>query len=66
MVISAAHAIPPIGGAALGKGKTGVIVGAAIGGLVAFASGNPAYVAADLLGVALGTWIGFGMVKKSV
>lgn len=60
--IGAAHAIPPILGAVLSKTKVGVVIGAAIAGLIAFASGNPAFVAADLIGVALGTWLGFSMV----
>jgi hypothetical protein len=64
LAIGAAHAIPPIVGAAIGKSKPGVIVGSVIGGLIAFASGNPAFIAADLIGVGLGTWFGFSMIES--
>lgn len=61
IAIGAAHAIPPILGGIFGKSKISVILGAAIGGFIALASGNPAFVAADLIGVGLGTWVGFSI-----
>lgn len=61
LMIGAAHAIPPIVCAVTTKSKVGVIVGAVIGCVIAFASGNPAFVGADLLGVGVGTWLGFSI-----
>ncbi len=61
--IAAAHALPPIIGGVITKGKGGVIVGAIIGGVIAVASGNPAFIVSDLIGVGVGTWLGFSMVK---
>ena len=61
LMIGAAHAIPPVVGAVTTKSKVGVIVGAVIGAIIAFASGNPAFVGADLLGVGIGTWLGFSI-----
>jgi threonine/homoserine/homoserine lactone efflux protein len=62
--IGAAHALPPILGAALGKSKRGVWIGVAIAALIAVASGNPAFVAMDLIGVALGAWMGLSMLEQ--
>lgn len=64
IAIGTAHAIPPIVGALAGKSKGAVIVGTIFGGLIAIATGNPAYAAIDLLGVGVGTWIGLSIVKK--
>lgn len=61
--IAAAHALPPIVGGVISKGKVGVIVGSIIGGAIAIASGNPVFIVADLIGVAAGTWLGFNIVK---
>jgi hypothetical protein len=65
LAIGAAHSIPPIAGAVIGKTKTSVYVGAVIGAVIAFASGNPAFIAADLLGVGAGIWLGLVMVRQS-
>lgn len=62
--IGVAHAIPPIIGAVVGKSKTGVMIGAVIGGLIAFAWGNPAFIATDLIGVGLGVWLGLSVVNN--
>jgi len=64
LAIGAAHAIPPIVGASISKSKPGIVVGALIGGFIALASGNPTFIAADLVGVGLGTWLGFSMVEN--
>ena len=64
IAIGAAHALPSLIGAAVSKKKTGVILGAAIGCLLGFLSGNPAFIAADLIGVGIGTWIGLSMVES--
>jgi hypothetical protein len=61
--IAAAHALPPIIGGVVTKGKGGVMVGAIIGGIIAVASGNPAFIVSDLIGVGVGTWVGFNMTK---
>ena len=65
LAIAATHATPPIIGAMVGKSKVDVYVGAAIGGLLAIASGNPVYTVADLAGVAFGLWIGLVMKKEA-
>lgn len=62
--IGAAHALPPLIGAAISKTKAGVIVGAAIGCLIGVFSGNPAFIAADLLGVGIGTWVGLSVIAN--
>jgi uncharacterized membrane protein YccC len=61
LAIAAAHALPPIIGAVLSKTKTGTIIGTVIGCLIAVASGNLAFVAADLIGVGIGTWLGLSI-----
>jgi hypothetical protein len=65
LAIAAAHATPPIIGAMVWKSKVAVYVGAAIGGLLAIASGNPVYTVADLAGVAFGLWIGLAINKEA-
>lgn len=60
--IGAAHALPPIIGAIAGQSKKAVLIGTAIGGVIAVASGNPAFIAMDLIGLGAGTWIGFSMI----
>ncbi len=62
LAIGAAHTLPPIIGAAVGKTKASVIIGSVVGILIAFATGNPAFVAADLIGVGVGTWLGYSLV----
>ena len=62
IAIGAAHALPSLIGAAISKTKTGVIVGAAIGCLIGFLSGNPVFIVADLIGVGIGTWVGLSMI----
>lgn len=64
MAIGVAHAIPPLAGAIITKSKAGTVIGTVIAGFIAFASGNPAFVAADLIGVGIGTWLGITMVEK--
>jgi len=64
MVIGAAHALPPVIGAVMSKTKAGAIVGAAVGGLIAFSTGNSVFIAADLIGVGIGTWLGLSIVKN--
>lgn len=64
ITIGAAHAIPPIIGAVAGKSKKAVIVGTIIGGLIAIATGKPAFAVIDLIGVGIGTWVGLAIVKK--
>ena len=61
LALCAAHALPPIIGAVMSQSKSGVIIGAIIGGLIAIMSGNPAFVAADLIGVGVGTWLGLSI-----
>lgn len=63
--IAAAHAIPPIVGAVVGNSKTSVAVGAIIGGAIAVASGSLVYIAADLVGLAVGIWLGLSIVGSN-
>lgn len=64
LAIAAGHAVPPIVGAILGKSKSAVYIGSGIASVIAIASGNPAFIAADLVGVGLGTWLGLSMLKN--
>lgn len=64
LVVAAGHAIPPIIGATAGKTRDAVIIGAIIGGVIAIISGNPLFIVADLLGVGVGTWLGFSIVGE--
>lgn len=63
LVVAAGHAIPPIIGGVIGKSKKWVIVGAVIACAIAIASGSPAFIVSDLVGVGLGSWLGFSMVS---
>lgn len=61
LLIGIAHALPPVVGALMTKSKTGVAIGALVGTIIAFSVGRSAYVAGDLIGVAVGTWIGLSV-----
>ena len=63
LAIAAGHALPPILGAVVGKSESSVIVGAVVGVIIAIAFGSAAYLVPDLMGVALGTWVGFSIIK---
>lgn len=65
LVIAAAHAIPPIVGGVTGQSRSAVIIGAAIGCAIAIASGNPTFMFADIVGVAIGTWLGLSIVGRT-
>jgi len=65
LVVAAGHAIPPVIGGVVGKSKKSVIVGAVIACAIAVASGNPMFIVADLIGVGLGTWLGFSMISST-
>ena len=62
--IAAAHSLPPILGAMLGKSKGSLWVGVFVAVFVALISGKLAFVAFDLLGVALGWWVGLSILDK--
>lgn len=64
LAIAAAHALPPILGATAGKSKSGLWIGVVVAVLVALASGKPVFVVLDLIGVALGAWVGLSILKK--
>lgn len=64
IAIGAAHALPPVIGAVTSKTKAGVVVGAAIGVAIAVLSGNAVFIAADLIGVGLGTWLGLSLLSQ--
>lgn len=65
IIMAAAHAIPPVIAAALVKSKTAVFIGTGIACTIAVISGNPAYIATDIVGVGLGTWVGLSMIKQN-
>lgn len=65
LVVAAGHAVPPVIGAVVGKSKNSVVVGAVIACAIAIASGSPVFIVADLIGVGLGTWLGFSMVSST-
>ncbi len=65
MIIAAGHAIPPIIGGVVGKSKTPVIVGAVIACAIAIAAGSPVFIVADLIGIGLGTWLGFSLLSNT-
>lgn len=66
LFIAAAHSLPPILGAMLGKSKGGLWVGVVVAVLVALISGKLAFVAFDLFGVALGWWVGLSILEKQL
>jgi hypothetical protein len=65
LVVAAGHAIPPVIGSVVGKTKNAVVIGSVIASVIAIASGNPVFIMADLLGVGLGTWLGFSIVDSN-
>lgn len=65
LVVAAGHAIPPIIGGVIGQSKKSVIVGAVIACAIAIASGSPVFIVADLIGVGLGSWLGFTMISSA-
>lgn len=64
LIISGLHAIPPIAGAYLTKSKIGLTIGAIAGATVAIAIGGGAYAIFDLVGVAIGCFVGYGIVEE--
>lgn len=64
ILIAAGHAIPPIIGAVIGKSKNSVLVGALIACAIAVATGSPAFIIPDLLGVGIGAWLGLNIVSN--
>lgn len=64
LLIAAVHAIPPILGAVIGKSKNSVLVGALIACAIAVATGSPAFIIPDLLGVGVGAWLGLNIVSN--
>lgn len=64
LALAAAHALPPILGAVIGKSRKAVIIGGIIAGFIGLAAGSPAFAMYDLAGAALGIWIGFEMVSR--
>ena len=62
--VAAAHAAPPLIGGFLWRTDKAVIIGAVIGFGVAIASGSPAFIVPDLIGVGVVTWFGFSIVNS--
>ena len=61
--IGLAHGIPPALGGFSG-GKVGVVLGCFIALLIAFWSGSGQYLAFDIVGVLIGTWLGWTIAKR--
>ncbi len=59
VLIGLAHGLPPLLGGAVFKAKWAVILGAAIALLIAFGTGSVRFLGADILGVLVGTWMGW-------
>lgn len=64
LAIGAAHALPPIIGAKVGR-IPGVWIGAAVAAMLAASSGKPAFILVDFVGVAVGVVAGLSMVGSS-
>lgn len=64
LAIAAAHAIPPIVGGIFVRTEKAVIIGAVIASGLAIASGSPAFIVSDLVGVGVGTWLGLSIVNN--
>ncbi|HPZ57555.1 hypothetical protein [Ottowia sp.] len=62
LFIGALHAIPSLIGAFMNS-RLAIIVGAMIGAVIAFAFGSGRYVIFDLVGVGIGTYVAFQMVR---
>lgn len=58
LIIAGLHALPPIIGAIKGR-FLGLFIGTAVGVGMAFLLGGGRYTGIDLVGVALGFWIGW-------
>jgi Na+/citrate or Na+/malate symporter len=65
LAVAAGHAIPPIIGGAVLKSKKAVIIGSIMASIIAIVSGNPVFIMADLIGVAIGTWLGLSMLETT-
>lgn len=65
IAIAAAHALPPIIGAALMKTQKALITGVAIATIIALASGNIAFIIADLIGIGVGYTIGLSIIETN-
>lgn len=64
IILAGLHAVPPVIGAVMAK-KPGVIIGSAVGALAAVALGASAYSIIDLVGVAIGAFIGWVIAGAS-
>lgn len=64
MIVGVAHGVPIVVCAQATNSREAVVVSAFIMTLVAFLFGSDAFIVNDLIGVALGTAIGFSCTKK--
>ncbi|MCL2076273.1 MAG: hypothetical protein FWH15_07525 [Betaproteobacteria bacterium] len=64
LFIGALHALPVVAVAAWSKSKALTVIVAAIMVGIGVATGNIAYLVLDLVGVALGAWIGFVIINQ--
>ena len=62
VVVGLAHGLAPIFGGVM-MGKLGVILGAVVGLIIAVNTGASAFLGADLVGLALGTWLAWAVAK---
>lgn len=66
LAIAAAHAVPPIVGAVLGRSMQGLIIGIVIGCIIALLGGSLKFIIPDLIGVGLGAWLGYAIIGKDI
>jgi hypothetical protein len=59
VLIGLAHGLPPLIGGLVFKAKWAVVLGAAIALLIAIETGSVRFVVADILGIFVGTWMGW-------
>jgi hypothetical protein len=65
LIYAALHGVFVVGVAFFTESKTKTVWAAVIGAVVALAFGNPAFSAADLVGVVIGLWLGFKGISST-
>lgn len=58
------HAVPVFVVAVLTKSKVALTIAAIIVGIIGAATGNPAYMAGDLIGVCIAFWVGISFINN--
>ena len=60
------HAVPVFFIAAWTESKVALVLAAVVSGCIGVATGNPSYVVADLIGVAVGVALGFSLINNQM